>query len=320
VVFVNPRSRANRRDPGIADRFAERLGSAGRVIATRDLDELAQQASLLAQSPPSVIGVHGGDGTLHRTIAALLRAFAVGKPTGSLPPVAILTGGTMNVVAASLGIRSSPERLVAQLVEDAQAGRAPETVVRRCLKVGDSFGFIFGNGLMANFLEEYYAPGGYGTLRALWILARTFLSALVWGRYARKIFRRFKGQVWVEGNALPWRTLTGVSAATVREVGLGFKLNHRADEDPDRFSVLAIHAGPVRLAADLLPVHRGRGIAPGRAFSAVASQLVIQSDDPEISYTIDGDLYRGKGPISIDLGPPLHFVKPRGGALVRRDR
>jgi hypothetical protein len=84
---------------------------------------------------------------------------------------------------------------------------------------------------------------------------------------------------------------------------LGFKLNHRADEDPDRFSVLAIHAGPVTLAQDLVPVHRGLGVNPRRAWSAVASKLVIEPEEAETSYTIDGDLYRASGPLEIGLGP-----------------
>jgi diacylglycerol kinase family enzyme len=308
VVFVNPRSRANRRDPWLADRFAKTLGDAGRVIAPASLDDLMEQAKRLAQAPPQVIGIHGGDGTLHRTVSALIQAFesAGGKP---LPPIAILAGGTMNVVARSLGIRTKPARLLARLVTRVRAGQPPQTIVRRCLHVGQSFGFVFGNGLMANFLEEYYAKGGYGAGRAIWILTRTLLSALVWGGYARRIFRRYRGRVMVEGQALPWRSLTGVCAATVREVGLGFKLNHRADEDPDRFSVLAIHAGPVKLAQDLVPVHRGLGVDPRRAWSAVASKLVIEPEEAEISYTIDGDLYRASGPLEIGLGPPLQFVK-----------
>lgn len=308
MVFVNPRSRANRRHPGLASRFAEILGDAGRVIAPASLDDLMEQAKKLAEAPPQVIGIHGGDGTLHRTVSALIQAFraAGDKP---LPPIAILAGGTMNVVARSLGIRAKPERLLTALVNKARAGQTPDTISRRCLRVGHSFGFVFGNGLMANFLEEYYAKGGYGAARAVWILTRTLLSALVLGTYARRIFRRFRGLVRVEGQALPWKRLTGVCAATVREVGLGFKLNHRADEDPDRFSVLAIHAGPVSLAQDLVPVHRGRGVSPRRAWNAVASRLVIEPEEPEISYTIDGDLYRASGPLEIGLGPSLRFVK-----------
>ena len=308
MVFVNPRSRANRRDPRLADRFAQALGDLGRVIAPVSLDDLMVQARRLAADPPDVIGIHGGDGTLHRTVAALIQAFSEAGER-PLPPLAILAGGTMNVVARSLGIRTRPHRLLGALVADARAGKTPETVTRRCLKVNGSYGFVFGNGLMANFLEEYYAKGGYGASRAVWILARTFLSALVWGGYARRIFRRFRGRVMVEGQPLPWKSLTGVGAATVREVGLGFKLNHRADEDPDRFSVLAIHAGPVTLAADLVPVHRGLGINPRRAWSAVASKLLIEPEEAEISYTIDGDLYRANGPVEVALGPTLRFVK-----------
>jgi diacylglycerol kinase family enzyme len=308
VVFVNPRSRANRRDPRLADRFAQTLGDAGRDIAPVSLEDLSEQARRLAATPPAVIGIHGGDGTLHRTVAALIHAFkAAGN--SALPPIAILAGGTMNVVARSLNIRAKPERLLVTLVKGARTGQQPDIIVRRCLRVGESFGFVFGNGLMANFLEEYYAKGGYGAGRAIWILTRTLLSALVRGQYARRIFRRFRGRVLVEGEALPWKALTGVCAATVREVGLGFKLNHRADEDPDRFSVLAIHAGPVTLAQDLVPVHRGLGVDPRRAWSAVASRLIIEPEETEIAYTIDGDLYRAAGPLELGLGPALRFVK-----------
>ena len=39
VVFVNPGSRANRKDPGCADRLARILGDQGRVVASPSLDE-----------------------------------------------------------------------------------------------------------------------------------------------------------------------------------------------------------------------------------------------------------------------------------------
>jgi diacylglycerol kinase family enzyme len=295
----------------MAGRFAAVLkeGDLGQVLAPGSLDELAAHARRLAATPPALIAVHGGDGTLHRTVGALIRAFE--RNPQALPPLAILPGGTMNVVARSLGILSHPEKTLTALAADMREGRPTETLVRRCLQVGDSFGFVFGNGLMANFLEEYYGKGGYGPLRALWILTRTFVSALVRGPYARRMFRSFAGQVWVDGKALPWPRLTGLGVATVREVGLGFKLNHRADEDPDRFSVLAIHAGPVALAVDLVPVHQGRGIGPKRAWSAVASTLAIEAVAPKWSYTIDGDLYRAEGRIEVGMGPALRIVKPR---------
>ena len=288
VVFVNPGSRANRRDPGFADRFAKILGESGRVAAPPSLEQLAEEARRVVAESPSVIAIHGGDGTLHRTLSALVAAYGV----RALPPIAILPGGTMNVVASSLGIRAKPENLLAELA------------------AGD-YGFVFGNGLLANFLEEYYARGSYGARRAAWIVFRILLSVLTTGRYARRIFRRFRGRVWVDGSQLPRTQLTGIGAGTVSEIGFRLKLHHRADDDPERMGGIAIHGGPLSLLLDVLDVRLGRGLAPKRATSFIATRLSIEPEDQESAYTLDGDLYMGQGPLTVEVGPALEIVKPR---------
>jgi len=308
AVFVNPGSRANRRDPGCAARFARILGPAGKVVAPSNLEELIEEARRIAAAAPAVVGIHGGDGTLHRTLSALIAAY-LPRP---LPPIAILPGGTMNVVASSLGIRVRPEAVLAELAESERSGGRPPTLRRRCLRVGDEYGFIFGNGLLANFLEEYYARGRYGTARAVWVVFRILVSLLTTGRYARRVFRRFRGRVEIDGRPLPRTNLTGVGAATVTEVGFGFKLHHRADDDPDRMGGLAIHGGPLSLLLDVLDVRLGRGLSPRRAESFVASRVVLEPEDAETTYTLDGDLHVAQGPLAVELGPTLEIVKPRG--------
>ncbi len=309
IVFVNPSSRANRKDPERARRFVDILGDTGRVVAPSSSDALAAEAHNVAQEQPSIIGVHGGDGTLHWTLTALLRAYG-DRP---LPPLALLPGGTMNVVASSLHIEAKPEKMLTQLAADAKAGTAPSLVNRHCLKIQDEYGFVFGTGLIANFLEEYYAKGEYGAGRALWVLARSVSSEAVGGSYSRHIFRRFQGRAFVDGQILPWNALLGLGAATVAEVGLGFRMIHRADDHPHRFGVLAIHSSPLALTLDLAAVRQGRGISPRRAWSEVATRLVIEPDSPETLYTVDGDLYRARGNLNIELGPELSFVRPRRG-------
>jgi diacylglycerol kinase family enzyme len=312
AVFVNPRSRANRRNPGLAREFAAVLGETGRVLAPASLDELNVTAAALRAAPPDVVAVHGGDGTLHKVVTALGAAFG----DAPLPPLALLPGGTMNVVASSLHIGEKAIPFLRSLAEGARAGRRPALVQRRCLRVGDHLGFIFGNGIAANFLGEYYADDAYGPRRALWLLTRTFLSAFVRGPFVRRIFRRFEGEVRVDGALLSRTRFVGVNAATVREVGLGFKLNHRADDDPERFGVLAIHGAPLSLIPDFWAVHTGRGIAPKRAFSGVASTLDVVPTAASMAYTIDGDLYRGEGPLTISVGPAITFVKPVSALIV----
>ena len=307
LVFVNPGSRANRRDPGCADRFAKILGTRGRVAAPTNLEHLTEEAQRAAAESPSIIGIHGGDGTLHRTLSALIAAY--GKK--SLPPIAILPGGNMNVVASSLGIRVRPERLLAELVAAEQAGKAPTTFRRRCLRVGNHHGFIFGSGLLYNFLEAYYARGSYGARRAVWIVFRIVFSLLTARRFAARIFRRLRASVKVDGKELPHTDLTGLGAATVSEIGFRFKLHHRADEDPERMAVVAIHCGPLSLLLDALNVRLGRGISPKRASSFVASRLDIEPDGPQTAYSLDGDLCVSSGPLTVEVGPALEIIRPQ---------
>ncbi len=289
----------------MASQFQALLGADGRVFAPKTLEELTDEAVALRADPPSVIAVHGGDGTLHRTVAALGLAFG----ETPIPPLAILGGGTMNVVSSSLGIRQPAAPFLAAILAAVRTNQGLETVRRRCLRIGDTLGFIFGNGLMANFLGEYYGTGEYGPARATWLLLRAIGSALINGPFIHKLFKRFEGTVEVDGQALERVVFIGVGAATVREVGLGFKLNHRADDDLERFGVLAIHGRPAGLIPEFPAVYRGHGISPKRAFSAVASTLKITPKSGSMAYTIDGDLYKGEGPLTISVGPHIDFVK-----------
>jgi diacylglycerol kinase family enzyme len=313
AVIVNPRSRANRRNPRIAAEFQTIVGERGRVFAPKSIEELDALAIELRQAAPAVIAVHGGDGTLHKTVTALDRVFGAAP----LPPIALLCGGTMNVVATSLAIRERPAVFLRAIVDAAGEGRSLDTIRRRCLRIGDELGFLFGSGLPANFLTEYYAPGDYGPRRAAWLLARAFFSALWHGPFVRKLFKRFEGSVRVDGTLLERTAFVGLMAGTVREVGLGFKLVHRADDDPERFGVLAMHSAVLPLALDLWAVQHGRGIAPSRAFSAVASQMDVHSKNGAMAYTIDGDLYRTHEAVTISLGPPNLFLRPPSALIVR---
>ena len=118
AVIVNPRSRANRRNPRIAAEFQAIVGDRGRVFAPKSIEELDTTAAELRQTPPTVIAVHGGDGTLHKTVTALDRVFGAAP----LPPIAILCGGTMNVVATSLAIRETPAVFLRAIVDAARRG------------------------------------------------------------------------------------------------------------------------------------------------------------------------------------------------------
>jgi len=303
ALFCNPRSLRNRKNPEGIEALRRALGDTGEVL-TPTADELPSSARRLAENPPSVLAIHGGDGTVHATLSQLLPAFG-DKP---LPPLALLTGGTMNVVPHSLGLVDDPARFASKLADGFRQGRAPVTIPRRCLQIGPHFGFVFANGVFATFLEEYYRPGSYGHARATWLVARIALSTLVGGHYRKQILRPFRGRATIDGELLDPETFTAISAATVAQVGMGFKLNHRADEDLDRMSVVAARALPNLW--DIVSVARGKGLSPRRASTHVAAHLRLLPENETMIYTIDGDMYRTENELVVSTGPLLQLICP----------
>src|SRR5215470_977396 len=100
-VITNPRSRANLRDPSKARKLGYLIGSHGSAQATKSLDDLYRVCEEFKKERIDVLGISGGDGTLHHTLTAMIRTYG---DELALPPVAILRGGTMNTIARSFGI------------------------------------------------------------------------------------------------------------------------------------------------------------------------------------------------------------------------
>src|SRR6516165_1310510 len=107
-LITNPRSRVNQRDPGRALRLSYLVGRHGNAEATRSLDDLYRVCEEFKKERIDVLGISGGDGTLHHTLTAMIKTYA-DQP---LPRIAILRGGTMNTVANSLGIKGETGKLL----------------------------------------------------------------------------------------------------------------------------------------------------------------------------------------------------------------
>jgi diacylglycerol kinase family enzyme len=226
-----------------------------------------------------------------------------------LPKVAILPGGTLNTIAAGIGLRGKPQDVLYEVIERYHQGDELRYVERNLLRIGDKFGFIFGNGLIANFLEAYYATGKPSPAMGAKLVGRAVFGALFRTRFVKQLFRRWVGQVTVDGEAWARKDFAAVAAASVTEIGLGFKPFYRTLEKPDHFAVLGIHCTPLALALELRRVHRGQAIRRDRTISQVAREVRLQAEEP-FSYTIDGDLYGGARDLVLATGPRVKLVLP----------
>jgi diacylglycerol kinase (ATP) len=313
-VVVNPKSRRNRNDPRASSRLARTLGDRGIVREARSIEELARIAEDFKRVGIELLAISGGDGTNHVTLTGFLEVY----DGETMPPVALLRGGTMNTLARSVGVsRGRPDELLERLVHDCTArdGRPLPSVERHVMSIVPSRGgrvqrgFLFGTGVVAGFLAEYYRTGNPTPLVAARTLARAIGSAIVDGPAIRRMAQPFHGSVVLdEGPTWDERVYLTVTAGTIADIGFNFKPFYRYREQPSSFHILGIHASALSVVRELPRLRQGKPMRSGIAFDALSRRAVVRSADGRIAYMIDGDLYETPGELEVAIGPRIKLV------------
>jgi hypothetical protein len=229
--------------------------------ATRDLAELDNALDDFARSGVNVLAIAGGDGTLHHGLNALARSAAPARSAADEPlrpwpgALLVLRGGTLNIVARSLGESASlaPDRALARLLARAGSTHAARLGELRPItkrvpvlsihheRLGRRLGFLFGSEMVKNALEMYdLFGGGYGGLSR-------FLYEVGKG-YA------FRGALW---QAERWRLEPPTSEA------------HATDETTGEAAHAPTYSAAIACAVDLVingGVHAVRRPAHARGF------------------------------------------------------
>lgn len=308
-IVNNPRSRRNRRRPGIVRRLRAQLDSEGEVLDASTPDELARALERFRAAGVDVLGVNGGDGTAHYVLTAFARTYG----DAPLPKVLLLRGGAMNTVAHGNGVGGSPEHILREVLIKRRHGFPLRTVERDLLRVtadeGEPrYGFIFGTGSIVSFLEAYYATRRPSPAMAALLVARALGSALVNGRFAARLARRERLRVSTDGDEWPDDSYLAIGAATTPDIGFGFLAFHRCAEQPGFFHAVGVSGSLTQLALAVPRIRRG---APWRrrvAHDEVARTLVLEGEAPR--FTVDGDLYAARRTITLETGPGVELVVP----------
>ena len=111
-VVLNPFSKKYKTDPNKLDQMAFIIGDKASYRPTEDLEDLRRVAESFKTRDIDVLAVSGGDGTIHVTLTTFLRVYG-DKP---LPRVTFLRGGTLNTIAATLGVKGSTESIMSSLL------------------------------------------------------------------------------------------------------------------------------------------------------------------------------------------------------------
>ncbi|HOO70159.1 MAG TPA: diacylglycerol kinase family protein [Spirochaetota bacterium] len=303
-IIINPRARSVKKSRvNMADLFEREGGDLVDVRKTGTLDELEQACMDFKRNRYSYIGISGGDGTIHQVITRLINVYL----PGSVPPVVLLGGGTMNNIVRDLDLRGTPQAVLSKLVAALKQGSAVATATRDTIKIDNCFGFIFGIGVVTNILNAAYDCADPGPLRNLVVIA-TALRDGIFNREDSKLFTRIQARVHVDDDEIPFADLLGVIAGTVEHKGMGFHLLPRANEKRGTFQVLISGLKPRELARQVLRAKKGIPLKGALNYNNIGNRVRIFAEN-DISYTIDGDLYNGSRELIIETGPEITFVE-----------
>lgn len=297
-VIINPNAKRNQKRPELVDKLERILGPEARVRQTRSIESIEAIAREALDWGCEVLGICGGDGTLHHTLTSFYKVYG-DRP---LPKLLTLGGGTMNMVCHSVGVTGPSEGIAHRYREAIDRNHTLRFAERDTLLVDGKVGFIFGVGLVSNFLNAYYEGGNTGPLKAAYVVQRGIVSVVQRSDFARELFAPWSGQVTIGDYNVPFEAHTAVLAQTIENLGIGFRPMYRAFEKPRHFHVLDTQMSPAKLVNALPQIFFGRPLGNHQTVDRVADRMILEPAKQQ-SYTVDGDMYRTANRIDVRIGP-----------------
>ena len=302
-IITNPHSKLNKKDPDRPKYLSYIAGEKGKLEITQDLKQLSIVAEKFVEKKPEIIAINGGDGTISRTLTALIDAY----PKGTLPPIAILRGGTINMLASNLKIRGGTEYLLYQLMERYSTGETLKTRKVSTIEVEGKFGFLYADFTCTYFLEKFY-DNKTGPLGSLSLLIKVLLSRFFYPKFFQKIVPMNPIIIQADGKLCFSGHSISNLISTVPKMPLGPMLfpNTREGGKMEMRSFMmtpkqAFWKVPIY---SLFQPQKQRHDLP----SYLGDSFTVESKT-SIPYTLDGEIFHSTNPqLTVNRGPEIEFI------------
>lgn len=308
-VLTNPGAFHNSRFPFTHRNIRSRLASDHDAVVTIDSNDAARAVKYLIEDRGvNVLGINGGDGTIHSVINALVRAYGDEIQAGRLvlPPILLLNGGTYNMASRAMRTNHYPLDTTGRFLGRYEGCSVSEIATRRLglLRVtpeGDSpvLGMVFGSQVIASVLDLCdQMGGGYAGLAKLLVLggAGYFLKTKFFKENRWRLTATDREAI-VDGRGV--RGVTGIVASTIdMKLVRGLIWALTASTADDGFHIKVIRSQTGSDVVRLLPYLLWELPHPMIQAWPQAGRLETSGD-----YTLDGELYSHKGRITVDLSP-----------------
>jgi len=170
-------------------------------------------------SEKDILGVYGGDGTLQHTIT---RCFEYYKE--KIPNILFIKGGTINSVADDLRLDGNAERAIS-LIKRNKYRVHHKPIMRIDSERGAEYGFIYGSGLIYEFIHDY-CKGNLRGAPKVFALTGMMLTNIP---YLSNMLKEVDAEVHVS-NGPTFNRHNVMIISTVKNMGFGFKMMPHAGD------------------------------------------------------------------------------------------
>ncbi|HKU99998.1 MAG TPA: acylglycerol kinase family protein, partial [Vineibacter sp.] len=311
-VLINRKSGRNR--AGLTD-LRHLIVQSPEVIARETSGEAEAVKALhaFAHDDVDVLAVAGGDGTLQHVFDLLLNHHIF----KTLPPLAVLPGGTTNMIGYDIGAARKPAKELKALLARARAGRLDEARVKRRLiaarmpgKAAPAYGLFGGGaGIYQGTMISRRSVDRVGMRDAAGPLAGmiSLLGPLMIGRNPIK---PVTARIVPDHHKDERRDYIAILVSTMERLILG--LSPFWGTGPGPLRLTTVTAKPRRFSRVLLPALNGRpppDATPANGYRSVNAKHI--EIDMTGGFVLDGEvleLEAGK-PLRLDTGPTITFVR-----------
>ncbi len=302
-VIINPNAKKFRTGKVSIITYMDHISDNVIISTPESIEELKASAESYAIQKPDYICIGGGDGTIHLVLSELINSYSP-EP---VPPVLILKEGTMDNIARSVKLKGRGPALLKRLIKKIEDGKVIETKERYTIQIKDKYCFLFGTGLVTNFLNKAYSGKEKGLYRNIQVALMGAKEGILNVKDG-EIFRLTEQAIFIDGKKVLIHPVSGLLAGTVEHIGMGFSPLIEAVQPDGRFQVIILGMNPRGILRYLNKIRRGVRIKSPKYLNAFGKTIHIKQKGI-FEYTMDGDIYTAENELKISIGPKIKLVR-----------
>jgi diacylglycerol kinase family enzyme len=301
-VIINPHSKKNKKNiDKVYNDFTTIGGDVADVRVTKDLSEIDMVLKDFVKQKIEYMGISGGDGTVHHILSKYIKVYG----TKNIPALLILKGGTMDNISRTINLKGKGNSILQRFANNVRNGKTIVTHERDTMKVEDKYCFLFGAGLVSNFLNEIY-KGEKGFVANVRVTFKTIMHSIKEPAEG-SLLRGINAEITCDGKKLPFTFIRAILVATVEHIGMGFSPLPRANEKPFTFHSIISGVTPGVMVKNILNLKNGKEIIHPMHVDDLFGKMVINSKE-KFEYNLDGDMYDCDGRLTVEAGPRIRLV------------